>query len=66
LVTDGHVDTLTVSGTITEVTDHVVALLGAGIDRIIIRPFAPEGGTLRPAAQFRHFRYHAHGTLPQI
>jgi len=41
LVTDRHVDALTLSGTITEVTDHVVALLGTGIDGIIIRPFAP-------------------------
>jgi 5,10-methylenetetrahydromethanopterin reductase len=46
LVTDRHVDALTLSGTITEVTDHVVALLGAGIDGIIISPFAPKGGTI--------------------
>ena len=46
LVTDRHVGALTLSGTITEVTDHVVALLGTGIDGIIIRPFAPKRGTI--------------------
>jgi 5,10-methylenetetrahydromethanopterin reductase len=46
LITDRHVDALTLAGTIEEVTNHVVALLRAGIDGIIIRPFAPEGGTI--------------------
>lgn len=46
LVTDSHVDALTLAGTIQEVTDHAVALSRAGIDGIIIRPFAPEGGTV--------------------
>jgi 5,10-methylenetetrahydromethanopterin reductase len=46
LVTDRHVDALTLAGTIQEVTDHAVALSRAGIDGIIIRPFAPEGGTV--------------------
>jgi 5,10-methylenetetrahydromethanopterin reductase len=46
LVTDRHVDALTLTGTIAEVTDHVAALFGAGVDGIIIRPFAPEGGTI--------------------
>jgi 5,10-methylenetetrahydromethanopterin reductase len=46
LVTDRHVDALTLAGTIEEVADHVVALFGAGIDGVIIRPFAPEGGTV--------------------
>jgi hypothetical protein len=34
------------AGTIEEVTEHVVLLVRAGIDEIIIRPFAPEGGTI--------------------
>jgi len=46
LVTDRHVDALTLAGTIEEVINHVVGLFGAGIDGIIIRPFAPEGGTI--------------------
>jgi hypothetical protein len=46
LITDCHVDALTLAGTIEEVPDHVVALTRAGIDGIIIRPFAPEGGTI--------------------
>jgi 5,10-methylenetetrahydromethanopterin reductase len=46
LVTDRHVDALTLAGTIEEVASHVVSLFGAGIDGIIIRPFAPEGGTI--------------------
>jgi len=46
LITDRHVQALTLAGTIEEVTDQVVALSQAGIDGIIIRPFAPEGGTI--------------------
>jgi 5,10-methylenetetrahydromethanopterin reductase len=46
LITDRHVDALTLAGTIEEVTNHVVALSRAGIDGIIIKPFAPEGGTI--------------------
>jgi 5,10-methylenetetrahydromethanopterin reductase len=46
LITDRHVDALTLAGTIDEVADHVVALTRAGIDGIIIRPFAPEGGAI--------------------
>jgi hypothetical protein len=42
-----HVDALTLAGTIAEVADRVVALTRTGIDGIINRPFAPEGGTLR-------------------
>ena len=34
------------AGAIQEVTEHVVVLVRAGIDEIIIRPFAPEGGTI--------------------
>jgi len=46
LITDRHVDALTLAGTIEEVADHVVTIAGAGIDGIIVRPFAPEGGTI--------------------
>jgi len=46
LITDRHVDALTLAGTIEEVADHVVAIVRAGIDGVIIRPFAPEGGTI--------------------
>jgi len=46
LITDRHVDVLTLAGTIEEVIEHIVALSRAGIDGIIIRPFAPEGGTI--------------------
>ena len=46
LITDRHVNALTLAGTIEEVTEHVVVLCRAGIDKIIIRPFAPEGGTI--------------------
>jgi 5,10-methylenetetrahydromethanopterin reductase len=45
LITDRHVNALTLAGTIEEITEHVVMLIRAGIDEIIIRPFAPEGGT---------------------
>ena len=37
---------MALAGTIEEVTEHVVLLVRAGIDEIIIRPFAPEGGTI--------------------
>ena len=46
LVTDRHVNALTLAGNIEEVAEHVVVLCRAGIDEIIIRPFAPEGGTI--------------------
>jgi hypothetical protein len=46
LITDQHVNALTLAGTIEEVTEHVVLLCRAGVDEIIIRPFAPEGGTI--------------------
>src|SRR5215468_7657222 len=46
LITDRHVNALTLAGTIEEITEHVVLLCRAGIDEIIIRPFAPEGGTI--------------------
>jgi 5,10-methylenetetrahydromethanopterin reductase len=46
LITDRHVQSLTLAGTVEEVTDQVVALSHAGIDGIIIRPLPPEGGTI--------------------
>jgi 5,10-methylenetetrahydromethanopterin reductase len=46
LITDRHIVALTLAGTIEEVVDQVLALCRAGIDGIIIRPFAPEGGTI--------------------
>jgi 5,10-methylenetetrahydromethanopterin reductase len=42
LITDRHVNALTLAGTIEEVTEHAVVLVRAGIDEILIRPFAPE------------------------
>jgi 5,10-methylenetetrahydromethanopterin reductase len=45
LITDRHVDALTLAGTVDEVAEHVVALHGAGIGRVTIHPFAPPGGT---------------------
>ena len=46
LITDRHVDALTLDGSLEGVADHVVALIRAGIDGIIVRPFAPKGGTI--------------------
>jgi 5,10-methylenetetrahydromethanopterin reductase len=46
LITDRHVNALTLAGSIEEVTKHVVMLIRAGIDEFIIRPFAPQGGTI--------------------
>ena len=46
LITDRHVNALTLAGTVEEIIEHVVMLIRAGIDEIIIRPFAPEGGTI--------------------
>lgn len=43
LISDRHVDALTLAGTIQEVTEHVTELISAGIDEIIIRPMAGEG-----------------------
>ena len=45
-VTDRQVDALTLAGTVDEAVEHLVALREAGIDNVIIRPFAPEGGTI--------------------
>jgi 5,10-methylenetetrahydromethanopterin reductase len=46
LITDRHVDTLTLAGTVDEVTEHVISLREAGADGVIARPFAPAGGTI--------------------
>ncbi len=46
LITDRHVDALTLAGTVEEVTEHVVALGRAGIGQVAIHPFAPPGGTV--------------------
>jgi 5,10-methylenetetrahydromethanopterin reductase len=41
LVTDRHVDALTLTGTVDDVAAHAIALRDAGIDAIIARPTAP-------------------------
>ena len=46
LVTDRHVDAFTLAGTVDEVVAHVAALCRAGIDSVIIMPFASESGTV--------------------
>ncbi len=46
LITDQHVDALTLAGTVEEVTAHVVALGRAGIGQVAIHPFAPPGRTV--------------------
>ncbi|OGL14867.1 MAG: hypothetical protein A3F92_14840 [Candidatus Rokubacteria bacterium RIFCSPLOWO2_12_FULL_71_22] len=46
LISDRHVDALTLAGTVDEVAAHVVALGRAGIGQIMIHPFAPPGGTV--------------------
>jgi 5,10-methylenetetrahydromethanopterin reductase len=43
LISDRHVDALTLAGTREEVAAHVVALRRAGIGSIIVRPLAGEG-----------------------
>lgn len=42
LISDRHVDALTLAGTVDEVTEHAIALCTAGINSIIVRPVAPE------------------------
>ena len=46
LITDRHVDAFTLAGTIDEVAEHAIALHEAGVDGVIARPFAAEGGTI--------------------
>ena len=41
LITDRHVDALTLAGTVDEVARHAVQLRDAGVDAIIARPTAP-------------------------
>jgi 5,10-methylenetetrahydromethanopterin reductase len=41
LITDRHVDALTLAGTVDEVVAHAVALRDTGVDAIIARPTAP-------------------------
>jgi 5,10-methylenetetrahydromethanopterin reductase len=41
LVTDQHVDALTLAGTVDEVVAHAISLRDAGVDAIIARPTAP-------------------------
>ena len=41
LITDWHVDALTLAGTVDEVAAHAVQLRDAGLDAIIARPTAP-------------------------
>jgi 5,10-methylenetetrahydromethanopterin reductase len=43
LITDRHVDALTLAGTKEEVAAHVIQLRRAGIGSIIIRPLAGDG-----------------------
>ena len=45
LTTDRHVDAFTLGGTVDEIVAHAVALRRAGIESIIIRPLAPQGGS---------------------
>lgn len=46
LITDRHVDAFTLAGTVDDAVAHVDALLKAGVDSVIILPFAPPGGTV--------------------
>jgi 5,10-methylenetetrahydromethanopterin reductase len=45
LITDRHVDALTLAGTVEEVAEHAIALCDAGVDSIIARPVASEADT---------------------
>ena len=42
LITDRHVNALTLAGTVDEVAEHALALAKAGVDLLIARPVAPE------------------------
>jgi 5,10-methylenetetrahydromethanopterin reductase len=46
LITDRHVDAFTLAGTVDEVAEHTRALREAGVDAVIARPYAAEGGTI--------------------
>lgn len=45
-VTDRHVNAFTLAGTVDEVTQRMLDLRRAGVDSIIVMPFAPQGGTI--------------------
>jgi 5,10-methylenetetrahydromethanopterin reductase len=51
LVSDRHVDAFTLGGTVEQIAARVAALRRAGIDSIIIRPLAPQGGTVEDVIQ---------------
>lgn len=46
LVTDRHVDAFTLGGSVEDIIAHATALRRAGIDSILIRPLAPQGGSV--------------------
>jgi 5,10-methylenetetrahydromethanopterin reductase len=46
LISDRHVDAFTAAGTVDDIVAHLAALRGAGIDDVIIRPFAAPGGSI--------------------
>ena len=46
LVTDRHVDAFTLGGSVEDIIAHALSLRRAGIDSILIRPLAPQGGTV--------------------
>jgi len=46
LITDRHVDAFTLGGTVEDIVTHAAALRRAGIDSILIRPLAPQGGSV--------------------
>jgi 5,10-methylenetetrahydromethanopterin reductase len=45
-VTDRHVTSFTLAGDVAEVTAQVIELRRAGVDSVIVMPFAAEGGTI--------------------
>ena len=51
LISDRHVDAFTLAGTVDEIVAHIVALRGAGIDSVIIRPFAAPDVTIEQAIE---------------
>jgi 5,10-methylenetetrahydromethanopterin reductase len=46
LISDRHVDAVTLAGTVDEVTEHAIGLRNAGLDAIIARPVAPEANMI--------------------
>lgn len=45
-VTDRHVNSFTLAGDVAEVTARVIELREAGVDSVIVMPFAAEGGSI--------------------